>query len=400
MTRIETALVGARAAAHQVRLTEAHCRIDEFADLVSQTTNVADYPHAARVERNVLVYSGDAVRGWLRDPAETQAIAGEIVHVLADGPGVVLFENAFPDHCVLDRVTAVFDAIIADEAASGAPAGDHFAAPGANSRVWNALEKLAVRDPEAFVDYYSNDIMALAANSWLGPGYQMTSQVNVVRPSGKAQNPHRDYHLGFLDNDVVENYPAHVHLFSAQLTLQGAVAHCDMPLESGPTMYLPYSQQYLPGYVAWRMSEFRSYFDKHYVQLPLSKGDAGFFNPAVFHGAGTNVSADIQRMANLIQVSSAFGRAMETVDRCKIAKAIYPVLRQRRGNPSSTDSIRNALVAATDGYPFPTNLDRDQPLSGLTPLAQTDLLQQALNEDWEPARVHEALDAYEFRRNT
>ena len=32
---------------------------------------------------------------------------------------------------------------------------DHFAKAGANDRVWNALEKLAVRDSEAFVDYYA-----------------------------------------------------------------------------------------------------------------------------------------------------------------------------------------------------------------------------------------------------
>ncbi len=67
----------------------------------------------------------------------------------------------------------------------------------------------------------------------------MTSQVNVVRPGGKAQDPHRDYHLGFLSNEVAARYPAHVHLLSPVLTLQGAVAHSDMPVESGPTMYLP-----------------------------------------------------------------------------------------------------------------------------------------------------------------
>ena len=35
------------------------------------------------------------------------------------------------------------------------------------------------------------------------------------------------------------DYPAHVHRFSPMLTLQGAVAHCDMPVATGPTMYLP-----------------------------------------------------------------------------------------------------------------------------------------------------------------
>ena len=251
-------------------------------------------------------------------------MCAELVRAFTDGPGVVVFEGAFPDHAVIDRVTEVFDEIIADEAAAGGAAGDHFAAPGANSRVWNALEKLAVRAPEAFVDYYANDVIALASSAWLGPGYQVTSQVNVVRPGGKAQEPHRDYHLGFLSDEVIARYPTHVHALSPVLTLQGAVAHSDMPLESGPTLYLPYSHQYLPGYLAWRRDDFKAYFAEHHVQLPLRKGDAGFFNPALFHGAGTNVSADIQRMANLLQVSSAFGRAMEQVDRARVVERRLP----------------------------------------------------------------------------
>ena len=209
------------------------------------------------------------------------------MRALTDGPGVVAIRGAFPDTAVVDRATAAFDAMIADEQAAGGAKGDHFAKAGANDRVWNALEKLAVRDPATFVDYYANDVIALVSRAWLGPGYQVTSQVNVVRPGGQAQDPHRDYHLGFLENDVVEQYPTHVHLLSPVLTLQGAVAHSDMPVESGPTMYLPYSHQYAPGYLAWRLPEFREYFVDHHVQLPLAKGDAAFFNPALFHGAGT-----------------------------------------------------------------------------------------------------------------
>ena len=30
-----------------------------------------------------------------------------------------------------------------------------------------------------------------------------------------------------------------------------------------------------------------------------------FFNPALFHGAGTNRTSDVRRMANLLQISSA-----------------------------------------------------------------------------------------------
>ena len=228
----------------------------------------------------------------------------------------------------------------------------------------------------------------------------MTSQVNVVRPGGQAQDPHRDYHLGFLSDEVAAAYPAHVHLLSPVLTLQGAVAHSDMPVESGPTMYLPYSHQYAPGYLAYRRDEFRAFFAEHYVQLPLAKGDAAFFNPALFHGAGTNVSADVQRMANLLQVSSAFGRAMETVDRTKVTRAIYPVLLTRRDAGVDAATLAHAVAAAAEGYPFPTNLDLDENLGGLTPLSQAGLVTQALAQDWDADRLSDALEAQAARHRT
>ena len=94
-------------------------------------------------------------------------------------------------------------------------------------------------NPAVFVDYYANPVIATIATAWLGPNYQVTSQVNVVNPGGKAQSGHRDYHLGFLHAETIARFPEHVQQLSPVLTLQGAVAHSDMPLESGPTMYLP-----------------------------------------------------------------------------------------------------------------------------------------------------------------
>jgi ectoine hydroxylase-related dioxygenase (phytanoyl-CoA dioxygenase family) len=224
--------------------------------------------------------------------------------------------------------------------------------------------------------------------------------VNVVRPGGRAQDPHRDYHLGFLSNETAASYPAHVHLLSPVLTLQGAVAHSDMPVESGPTMYLPYSHAYAPGYLAWRLPDFRAYFAEHHVQLPLRKGDAAFFNPALFHGAGSNVSADVQRMANLLQVSSAFGRAMETVDRSKVVRAVYPVLQARRAAGVDPVKLSAALACAAEGYPFPTNLDLDANVGGLTPLSQAQLVQAALDADTDPESLTETLAAYDLRHRT
>jgi ectoine hydroxylase-related dioxygenase (phytanoyl-CoA dioxygenase family) len=382
------------------RFTEADCSLPDFAALVDQSTELADYPYASAVEQNVLVYDAAALRGAIASAEGRLEVEAELVRALTAGPGVVAFRGAFDDHEVVDRATAAFDAIIAAERAAGGGHNDHFAKAGANDRIWNALEKLAVRDPGTFVDYYGNDLLALISTAWLGPGYQVTSQVNVVRPGGQAQDPHRDYHLGFLSNETAARYPAHVHLLSPVLTLQGAVAHSDMPVVSGPTMYLPYSHAYEPGYLAWRLPEFREFFADRYVQLPLTKGDAVFFNPALFHGAGTNVSTDVQRMANLLQVSSAFGRAMETVDRSKVSRAIYPVLKARREAGADAASLSSALACAAEGYPFPSNLDLDANVDGLTPLSQAQVVQQGLDDGWSDDRLDQELTAYDVRHRT
>ena len=377
-------------------LSEQDCDLDSFRALVERTADPADYPHAAAVERNVLLYDTERVRG-AKDRREVQE---ELVRALTDGPGVVVFQGAFPDLAVVDRFTEVFDSLIREQYAAGTTAGDHFAKPGANERVWNALEKAALYDPSAFADYYANPVIALVSEAWLGPGYQVTSQVNVVNPGGLAQTAHRDYHLGFLSDEAAAAYPAHVHRLSPVLTLQGAVAHCDMPVESGPTLYLPFSQMFEPGYLAWRRPEFQAYFKEHHVQLPLAKGDAVFFNPALFHAAGTNRTTGVRRMANLLQVSSAFGRAMETVDREAVSNAVYPALLRRKQDGADAQWLDNVIAASAEGYPFPTNLDSDPPVDGLAPPSQADLVRRALAEGWTPRTLRDELRAGADRRTS
>ncbi|MBP5865223.1 phytanoyl-CoA dioxygenase family protein [Streptomyces scabiei] len=385
-------------AAHRVRPTEADCDLGAFRTLVEQRTDPAEHPSADRVEHDVPLYDSARLRVLAATPEGRRDVRAELARTLLDGPGIVVFKGAFTDPAVVDRASAVFRDLIEEERGAGTARGDHFAKPGANDRVWRALDKMAVRAPDVFADYYSNDMLALIAEAWLGPAYQITSQINVVNPGGAAQSPHRDYHLGFLSQQQAAAYPAHVHRLSPVLTLQGAVAHCDMPVESGPTLYLPHSQKYEPGYLAWRLPEFVAYFDAHHVQLPLDKGDAAFFNPALFHAAGHNRSSDVRRMANLLQISSAFGRAMETVDRDAMAEAVFPVLAHRRSEGAAEDWLRRVVAATAEGYPFPTDLDLDPPLGGLAPASQADVLWQAVSEDWTPDRLHRALTAARHRR--
>ncbi len=386
----------AQVAAPPVWYTAADCRLADLRELVEQTTDLADYPYADSVQQNAVVY-GERLAHHVDTPQGRRDVQAELARALLTGPGIVVFTGAFPA-AVVDAATAAFNELIATQKAAGTTSGDHFAKPGANDRVWGALDKLAVHHPEVFADYYANDVLALVSHAWLGPGYQVTSQVNVVNPGGTAQVAHRDYHLGFMDREQAQAYPAQVHALSPALTLQGAVAHCDMPLETGPTMYLPHSQKYPAGYVAYHDPEFTAYFDAYHVQLPLHKGDAVFFNPALFHGAGTNRTATVRRMANLLQVSSAFGRAMESVDTTAMCLTLFDTLTRRRAGGAPEREMANLVAVAAEGYPFPTNLDRDAPIGSLAPPTQAQLLTQALAEGWEQPRLAQALADQQARR--
>ncbi|GFM19054.1 MULTISPECIES: phytanoyl-CoA dioxygenase family protein [Mycobacteriaceae] len=374
---------------------EPDLRLESFRADVERDTDLADYPRASSVRANVLVYRAATIAAI--EGGERRAVQAELIHALADGPGVVVITGAF-DAEVIDRTSAAFFAIIEDQRSGGLAAGDHFGAPGANDRIWNAAQKLALHDPAAFAEYYTNDALAVVCQAWLGPRYQVTSQVNVVNPGGQAQVPHRDYHLGFVPPEHLGAYPAHMHRASPALTLQGAVAHCDMPVESGPTMLLPHSQRFTGGYLAFNRPEFVDYFAAHHVQLPLRKGDAVFFNPALYHGAGSNVSAGIKRIANLMQISSPFGRAMESLDRTAMVLAVYPALRAMRAAGRPQRELENAVVATAEGYAFPTNLDRDQPIGSLAPPSQVDIVLDALARDLTDEDLHVALCDQNERR--
>ncbi len=352
--------------------------LDDFRRQVEVETPAQMCPTAIGLEQKIPIYDAGDV---------SEDIAPEWASLIADGPGIFVVKRAFGDLEALDAASAVFRDLIAEERAAGTAAGDHFAKAGANDRLWNSLQKLCLRAPDVYARYMANPVVDIACRSWLGPGYQLATQVNQVRPGGKPQAPHRDYHLGFMSPEQMATYPPHVHAMGGALILQGAVAHIDMTVESGPTKVLPYSQHYLWGYMAASRPEFAAYFEKHFVQLPLNKGDAMFFSPALFHAAGENRTKDVVRMANLLQTASAFAKHMEALDRTAMARAVYPHL------AGLSEAGRRAVIAATaDGYPFPTNLDNDPPLYGLAPKSAQEVLTQALAEGWPQSKLDEALE--------
>jgi len=240
--------------------TEEGCDLEEFKALTSRKTDAGTLKFACKVEKNIPVYDCSQLLATLDDPESKRALQAEWIWVFMSGPGVLIFQNAYKDTSAIDEATKVFQEIIAEQRQRGV-GGDHFAKTGSNDRIWNSLQKMCLNAPDVFARYWSNPFVDAVNEAWLGPGYQMTAQVNVVRPGGKPQEPHRDYHLGFQAVEDAGKWPAHVHInLSPQLTLQGGVAHVDIPIESGPTCLLPFSQLYPQGYMAWRRLDFKEYF--------------------------------------------------------------------------------------------------------------------------------------------
>ena len=375
------------------------CNLADFQKIIDQKLEIDSVPHAKEIKKNIPIYDIEELQNIFQNDALKNDLMAEWAWVLRESSGAIVLRNAYRDTSAIDEATQLYEGIIADEKLKSGGGADHFAAAGANDRIWNSLQKLCESSPDVFLRYFANEFIQAACEAWLGPNYQMTAQVNLVHPGGDAQQAHRDYHLGFQTAEVSALYPSLVHELSPALTLQGAIAHCDMPIESGPTKLLPFSQAYLPGYAAWRREDFREIFEARHVQLSLNKGDVIFFSPAVFHGAGSNLSSNIHRMANLLQVSSAFGRAMETIDRAKMCVLTYPIAgKYFEDQTLSIFEIKAAIAATAEGYSFPTNLDNDPPVGGLAPETQQALFLRALESKMDKAEFENQLKLMESRK--
>ena len=370
---------------NKVYFSESDIDYDELTNICSQETLKDDYPLSDSISNNVVIYDAKDFISFVGNIKQEIKLKTEMHQVLENGPGVFVIRNLYSED-VIDQSNVIFEKIIKRENGSS---NDHFAS-GTNTRIWNSFQKVALDNADAFINYYSNDLVKIIAESWCGPNSQMTAQVNIVRPGGDMQKQHRDYHLGFQENKVVEKFPISIHRLSNYLNLQGGIANTDMPLESGPTIVLPYSQQYDLGYLTWRDSNFGEFFNQFAVQNSMSKGDGIFFNPAIFHAAGSNNTNDFHRMGNLLKISSAFGKTMEHIDYFKIITHIYPSLLNHK--TLSDRLIENVLICATDGYAFPTNLDSDKNSdSKLQGMSMFELTKQSLLDSVSPKKFNSKL---------
>ena len=349
---------------------------------------IVNFPSSPTVQSKIPIYDLHAPTFSDTSSASLERIQDEWHHVLLDGPGVLVIRHLESDTNLIQSVNASLDEIVASEASDKVLHSHFSAVKGNNTWLWNSFQKHAMQDPSSFVRYYSNPWLALVCQAWLGPLYQMTAQQNIVHKGGKPQTAHRDYHLGFQTPEIRAQFPRSMHVASQLLTLQGAMAHSNISLQSGPTRFLPYSQLFEDGFLAYQWPEFQDYFAEHFAHLALDVGDAVFFNPAIFHAAGSNDGTTDRRLA-LFQISSAFGRTMDSVDTIAIIKVCWDEIR-RLYDKEGSDSLRVKAIttAVAEGYPFPANLDRRHPApGGMAPQSEVEMVEHALAEGWDKEKV-------------
>ena len=130
--------------------------LQAFMASLAEKTNPKDYAFAADVKAHIPIY--DAVQINQMGSADKQALRQEWAQCWQHQAGVMVVRGLIPEATV-DAVTEVFMRLLKEQHKEH-NLGDHFAPMGANGRVWNALEKLAVAAPQAFIDYYKNPVLA------------------------------------------------------------------------------------------------------------------------------------------------------------------------------------------------------------------------------------------------
>jgi len=70
-----------------------------------------------------------------------------------------------------------------------------------------------------------------------------------------------------------------------------------------------------------------------------------------------------------------------------------PALRSAADAGLSPARVANVIAVSAEGYPFPTNLDRAQPIDGMAPPSQAELVAQAVAAGWTPEELTKTLGA-------
>ena len=282
-------------------------------------------------------------------PKEIHQIKKELNNTLVNESGILVVKNVIPIK-LINKTNKLIDDILYKQII---PENDHFSN---NLRIWNFFEKFCINNPELFINYFKNPVFNLVFQSYLGPKYTVSSQINIVEPGSKSQIFHRDYHLGLMDYNDIEKYPKNIQISSSNLTLQCLIAHTNINKFNGSTKLLPYSQKIETGYLDIKKEKTLINCEENYIQLNLNAGDVLFFNPAVYHAAGSNNSF-YNRIGNILQINSAFSVPMEVYNYNLIKKKVSNNLTGINLKKSEFEGLKEMIF---NKYEYPKKLDIKQ----------------------------------------
>lgn len=159
-------------------LTNKDISFEEFQQLiVGRKASASSYPLASSIAEDLVpIYDCPSLRkqglltsNWM--DSVNLPLREEFIRVLRSGPGVAIFRGAYDKFDELDESTKVLKELIEEQRAIDTKEREE------NYIVCDTGKKHVLKSPKAFVDYYRNDLVALVCGAWLGPWYQMTTQV-------------------------------------------------------------------------------------------------------------------------------------------------------------------------------------------------------------------------------
>ena len=291
----------------------------------------------------------------------------EIVNILKDREGFFIVKDAF-DPKLIDSNRESYYEILSKEK------WDHSRVKGTGKRIWRSLEKLALMDPHGWIYFYCNSALDHVFEAWLGPLYQLTAQINIINQDHKNLPVHFDYHFGMLRKDLQNKFPDTQKYMNQFMTLQAIVPHSNMNFENGGTRIYSGSQKSFVENFNLTEKEVESLFCKNAICPNLNIGDVLFLNSSLLHAGGVNKTSE-DRIALLIQASSAFGIPMEQNDYNLIHDVIFENVCElyKEGKLAFEDGIR-AIRNSSSSYLFPVNFDEISPRHGILPFTQTEKL--------------------------
>ena len=118
------------------------CNLEDFKKTVDQKLDIGFVPNAAEIQKNIPIYNIEDLQNALYNAELKFELMAEWAWVLRESSGAIVLRNAYKDTTVIDEATKLYEDIIADEKLKTGGGADHFAAAGANDRIWNSLQKL------------------------------------------------------------------------------------------------------------------------------------------------------------------------------------------------------------------------------------------------------------------